>query len=566
MSTPHYILLNRQIPEYVRENFPVFVDFVKTYYKYLDQAKASQKIENLASIQNTLSELIIHFKNELGAAFPTAGVADERFVLERINEFYKTKGSIESFEFLFRVFFNEDVTVQYPWDNVLIASDGRWYQESFITVTTTDGTIPTSSEFFLDFKNNSGAYRIQIIRHEVVDPVTRTYRLYFISTSDIVVVDNQTVTNHAADGVNINWRGTVLKSPNYLKIITPGQNWQIGQVVVIEGTIKDTIAKVTSIDSLGGVTGIEIVQYGYSNTENEVKKANPYPYKPIGATYDQRKTITGVSPLTYLYEMSITDYVYGLTEHVMGVSDALNADSYFLEQYVERGYSGELVINASVNEGGNVTELDTGITIDTWLKSTLYVQYVFANITKTKGSFTANNGLLSNQNIRLEDNFYYQRFSYDIQSVHTVDEYKVYTDFVHPGGTKQFSTLVLSPTIELDITYDISVPTIKEFLLDETSTDDSVIDFIFNRVVDLSDGASTTDSLTTALTKNASITGDSVTASESLTMAVGRNKYLNDSVTTADDGTNSIKLDPYDGETYFGENYVTNTYTLTIGP
>jgi len=37
------LLVNKQVPEYVREEYPVFISFLEAYYEFLEQAQCTQK-------------------------------------------------------------------------------------------------------------------------------------------------------------------------------------------------------------------------------------------------------------------------------------------------------------------------------------------------------------------------------------------------------------------------------------------------------------------------------------------------------------------------------------------
>ena len=36
------LLINRQVPEYIREEYPVFISFLEAYYEFLEQKQGTQ--------------------------------------------------------------------------------------------------------------------------------------------------------------------------------------------------------------------------------------------------------------------------------------------------------------------------------------------------------------------------------------------------------------------------------------------------------------------------------------------------------------------------------------------
>lgn len=77
---------------------------------------------------------LIH--NEIGAGFAKeirTLQADKNNLYKHIKEFYSCKGSLDSFQTLFKLLFNVNVEIILPKEKMLIASDGRWVQqESFL--------------------------------------------------------------------------------------------------------------------------------------------------------------------------------------------------------------------------------------------------------------------------------------------------------------------------------------------------------------------------------------------------------------------------------------------------
>jgi hypothetical protein len=49
-----------------------------------------------------------------------------------LKDFYLSRGSISSFKFLFRALFNEDVSIEYPRDQMLVTSFAGYSERYFI--------------------------------------------------------------------------------------------------------------------------------------------------------------------------------------------------------------------------------------------------------------------------------------------------------------------------------------------------------------------------------------------------------------------------------------------------
>lgn len=126
MRTNLASVVSRQLPEFVREDYPTFVAFVEAYYQWLQ----TQQIDlvDARDLDKTLDEYIQFFKKELAVHLPVL-LEDERLVLPRIKELYLAKGSEASYKLLFKLMFGKNVEMFYPGQQMLKASDGTWNQE-----------------------------------------------------------------------------------------------------------------------------------------------------------------------------------------------------------------------------------------------------------------------------------------------------------------------------------------------------------------------------------------------------------------------------------------------------
>jgi len=151
MTTPNKIslLIDNQIPDFIKSDHPAFVNFVKAYYQWLDDVNTgkvlyqTRKLLDYSDIDATTDEFIQHFRNEFLPYFPEDILADKPKLIKQIREFYQKKGSEESLKFLFRVLYKQDIDVLYPKENILKASDGKWKLPLAVRLTTSN----TSSSF-----------------------------------------------------------------------------------------------------------------------------------------------------------------------------------------------------------------------------------------------------------------------------------------------------------------------------------------------------------------------------------------------------------------------------------
>jgi len=133
------LLINRQVPEFVREEHPNFIAFLEAYYEFLENKQGTEKndlvtkskdLRYVSDVDASIAEFENHFFNTYGNLIPRNVEVDKAFLIKNILPLYLAKGSDKSFQLLFRLLFNQEVEIVKPNQSVLRASDGKWLIEN----------------------------------------------------------------------------------------------------------------------------------------------------------------------------------------------------------------------------------------------------------------------------------------------------------------------------------------------------------------------------------------------------------------------------------------------------
>lgn len=136
-------LIERQVPEFVRDDYPKFVSFLKAYYEFLENAQGTEKndlitkskeLKYVSDVDQSLDDFEDHFFDTYLNLLPKDIAINKAFLIKNILPFYLSKGSEDSFKFLFSLLYGEEIQLQYPRDNILRASDGKWIKEKIIRI------------------------------------------------------------------------------------------------------------------------------------------------------------------------------------------------------------------------------------------------------------------------------------------------------------------------------------------------------------------------------------------------------------------------------------------------
>ena len=84
-------------------------------------------IEEAMNIDENSEVYLDQMQKEIAGAIPrNLTSVEKRSLYKNITEFYKLKGAQDSIEVFFRLLFDENVEVEYPWNETLIPSSGDW--------------------------------------------------------------------------------------------------------------------------------------------------------------------------------------------------------------------------------------------------------------------------------------------------------------------------------------------------------------------------------------------------------------------------------------------------------
>jgi len=113
------------LPEYFREEYPNFVKFLEYYFDFVAENepynfdKEVHQLTTIRDIEQTPEAYLDLIMFEIGSRLKNTDLFDDgRFAAGFLNELYKVKGSRNSIEAFFRLFFQSEVAVEYPKEEI----------------------------------------------------------------------------------------------------------------------------------------------------------------------------------------------------------------------------------------------------------------------------------------------------------------------------------------------------------------------------------------------------------------------------------------------------------------
>ena len=116
------------LPDYFKEEYPQFLEFLKEYYKFEDSdvspSSRLKEIQTSRDITATSDDLLVNLEDELllGQSY-FEGFQNKRSAAKFSNYLYRSKGSLYSIEQFFKMFFNESPNVRYTKEDRFMLND-----------------------------------------------------------------------------------------------------------------------------------------------------------------------------------------------------------------------------------------------------------------------------------------------------------------------------------------------------------------------------------------------------------------------------------------------------------
>jgi hypothetical protein len=255
-------VVSRQVPEFIREDNAQFISFLEAYYEFLEQTE-KRDLGSTRDIDDTVDSFIQYFRNEVLLHVPISVLSDKRYLAKQIHEVYRSKGTIKSYEFLFRILFNETPQLYFPKVDMLRLSDGKWDQAVVIRCTETTGNsfnlIGQTISQGITRGSVESVIKFQIGSDTIAELTLNEKSIVgtFNTTDSITGLDNTTNTSITLDVLSVITNFEINRNGSYYRVGDP--------IDLISGSGTDAQIEVTNI-GYGSIDNIIIDSPGSGYT------------------------------------------------------------------------------------------------------------------------------------------------------------------------------------------------------------------------------------------------------------------------------------------------------------
>lgn len=233
-STEKFVspLIEQMFPAVYREEGPMLVAFIKSYYEWMEEHGNSlyhaRRLPDYRDIDTTVEDFIVHFKEKYLKNIQFETSSNKRLFIKNAIPFYRAKGTERSVDLFFKLIYGIPAKLYYPGDDLFKLSDGEWIVPTYLEL--------SPSAMNMDFIGkqivgvNSGA--VAFVEDLVVKRIKSKYiHVFYISNiagnfqyDEIVKLYNETA-------VDLSDHPRTIGSLTEIEVIDGGAGFEIGQTV-----------------------------------------------------------------------------------------------------------------------------------------------------------------------------------------------------------------------------------------------------------------------------------------------------------------------------------------------
>jgi hypothetical protein len=219
--------------------------------------RATGNLLEYRDIEKSIDDYVEYLREELFPTIPTKYIEDKKLVATKLKSFFESRSSEESYRFLFKLLYNENIEFRFPGEEILRASDGKFEKTNFIRVVPVQNIFNFINKTIRGQTSNAFATVVDIKKFlfgatEVAEFTLKLVSGTFLPNETIVDVLDSTLTT------------TTFGMITGFNIVNGGSGYFPGNLINISGNGNGAIAVVSSTtsSSVGNIFVSGITNFG----------------------------------------------------------------------------------------------------------------------------------------------------------------------------------------------------------------------------------------------------------------------------------------------------------------
>lgn len=270
-------LIAQMFPAVYRDEGPMFVNFVKAYYEWLETENQAlyhaRRLPEYRDIDTTIEDFIVYFKEKYLKNIQFETSSNKRLFIKNAIPFYRAKGTERSVDLFFKLIYGIPAKIYYPGDDLFKLSDGEWIEPLYLEVSPSAMNMDFIGKQIIGVNSNAVAF----VEDLVVKRVKNRYvHVFFISNLvgnfayDEIIKLHNTVSDDITDNPRI------IGSFTSAEIVEGGSEFEVGETVNFKSA-NGSFAKavVEEVESIEGQVQFELLDGGFGyNSDSLVLISN----------------------------------------------------------------------------------------------------------------------------------------------------------------------------------------------------------------------------------------------------------------------------------------------------
>ncbi len=244
-----------------------------TVYSVKDNIiRSSGKLLDNRTIDNSVDKYFEYLHDELYSSIPLNLYGDKRLVANNFKKFFQSKSNEQSYRFLFRLLYDEEIEFYYPGEDLLRVSDGNYEKTNIIrTQSVAYGIDSEGNSYEIDIFN----FLNKTIRGQTSGTLANVIDIkkFYVGSQEIAEMTVTLVSGEFERDETIvdidddNLTTTVFGIVSRFNIVDGGSGYQVGDVISITGDGSQAQATVSSIKE-SPITALKVNSIGYGYRVN----------------------------------------------------------------------------------------------------------------------------------------------------------------------------------------------------------------------------------------------------------------------------------------------------------
>ena len=259
--------VNDSIPNFVEYNYPEFVELIQIYYEHLlesSDAKYLLEAHRYILAEDDEDNYIEQLQNELGMVIPIhESITNKSLITHYLNVILSKRGTEAAVKAFFKLGYNEDVIINYPYKQLFISSITK--HDTLHSCLLESSTKPDGNYYSLK-GFSSGLYGdVESISYFEKDNLFYIYVEFH--TNDTLKLDER------IDLIGANTITCVNKGVHIPKINNPGKLFSLGDLISFTGSVVQGEFEVVQLVKDG--ISVNVVYGGSDYVVGDIVLSNP---------------------------------------------------------------------------------------------------------------------------------------------------------------------------------------------------------------------------------------------------------------------------------------------------